>query len=149
MTNSPGPSGPPGFDLEHAIADLRAEQARIQAATDQMTALTGSATSKDRMVTATVDSRGRLTDLKLAGTRYRQLAPSELTTRIVETVRAAQEDAARGASGALAGLLPDGLGMPADGEFDLEAMFDAAITAARAAAGTETETGPEGAGNHG
>jgi hypothetical protein len=135
-------SNPPGFDLEHAIADLRAEQARIQAATDHMTTLTGSATSKDRMVTATVDSRGRLTDLKLAGTRYRQLAPNELTTRIVDTVRAAQEDAARAAAGALGDLLPDGLGMPADGEFDIEAMFEAAVTAARAA----TETTQEGAG---
>jgi|tagenome__1003787_1003787.scaffolds.fasta_scaffold20858230_2 hypothetical protein len=137
------------FDLDHAIADLRAEQARIQAATDHMTALSGSATSKDRMVTATVDSRGRLTDLKLSGTRYRQLAPTELTTRIVDTVRAAQEDAARAASGALAGLLPDGLGVPVDGEFDMEAMFEAAISAARATAATDTETGPEGGGNDG
>jgi DNA-binding protein YbaB len=138
-------SNPQGFDLEHAIADLRAEQARIQAASEHMASLTGSATSKDRMVTATVDSRGRLVDLKLAGTRYRQLAPAELTTRIVETVREAQEDAARTAASELSGLLPDGLGMPAFGEFDLEAMFDAAVTAARATA----ETPQEGADNDG
>jgi DNA-binding protein YbaB len=132
-------SNPSGFDLEHAIADLRAEQARIQAATDHMTSLTGSATSKDRMVTATVDSRGRLVDLTLAGTRYRRLAPAELTTRIVQTVREAQEDAARTTASALTGLLPEGLGLPVDGEFDFEAMFDAAVTAARATAESTQE----------
>jgi DNA-binding protein YbaB len=125
-------SNPPDFDLEHVIADLRAEQARIKAATDQMTKLTGSATSKDRMVTATVDGQGRLVGLKLTGTNYRRLAPAELTARIVDTVRAAQDDAARASASALAGLLPDGLGLPADGEFDLTAMFDAAVSAATA-----------------
>jgi YbaB/EbfC DNA-binding family len=136
-------SNPPSFDLEHAITDLRAEQARIQAATDHMMTLTGSATSKDRMVTATVDSRGRLTDLKLVGTRYRQLAAAELTTRIVETIRAAQEDAARASAAALGGLLPDGLGMPGEGDLDIEAMFEAAVTTARATAKV-TEEGAGG-----
>lgn len=118
------------FDLEHALADLRTEQARIKAATDRMAKLTGSASSKDRVITATVDSQGRLVDLKLKGTNYRRLAPAELTARIVETVRAAQDDAARASAEALAGLLPDGLGLPADGEFDLAAMFDAAVSSA-------------------
>ncbi|GAB2847466.1 hypothetical protein GCM10027176_58850 [Actinoallomurus bryophytorum] len=138
-------SNPQGFDLEHAIADLRAEQARIKEATEHMVSLTGSAMSKDRMITATVDSRGRLVDLKLEGTRYRKLAPAELTTRIVDVVREAQEDAARTAANALSGLLPDGLGMPADGDFDIEAMFDAAVSTARATAEIDTE----GAGSDG
>jgi DNA-binding protein YbaB len=136
-------SNPPDFDLEHAIADLRAEQARIRAATDHMAKLTGSATSKDRMVTATVDGQGRLVGLKLTGTNYRRLAPAELTSRIVDTVRAAQDDAARASASALAGLLPDGLDLPADGEFDLTAMFDAAVSAAAA---EETREGAHGDG---
>ncbi len=139
---------PPEYDLEHAIADLRAEQARIQAASAHMASLTGSATSKDRMVTATVDSQGRLVDLKLAGARYRQLAPAELTSRIVETVRAAQEDASRASADALSGLLPDGLGMPTGDDFDIEAMFDAAVAAARATAPAAAQTTGEGANDH-
>ncbi|MDN3359226.1 YbaB/EbfC family nucleoid-associated protein [Actinomadura sp. DC4] len=138
-------SNPQGFDLEHAIADLRAEQARIKEATEHMASLTGSAMSKDRMITATVDSRGRLVDLTLEGTRYRKLAPAELTKRIVDIVREAQEDAARTAASTLTGLLPDGLGMPVNGDFDMEAMFDAAVTTARATA----ETKREGAGSDG
>jgi DNA-binding protein YbaB len=128
----------PEFNMQNAIAELRAEQAKIQEAGERMNRLTGSASSADRMITATVDSQGRLVDLKLAGGRYRKLAPAELTGRIVETVRAAQENAARQASDAFAGLLPPGLGMPVGGEFDLDAMFDAAVSAALA---TEQTTG--------
>jgi DNA-binding protein YbaB len=132
----------PEFDLNEAITGLRAEQSRIQAATEHMSSITGSAVSKDRMVTATVDSQGRLVDLKLEGTRYRKLSPAELTARIVATVREAQDDAARAAASALSGLLPDGLGMPVDGDFDLEAMFDAAVSAV-----TATENPQDGSDN--
>lgn len=120
----------PEFDLNDAIAELRAEQTRIQAAAEHMSSITGSAVSKDRAVTATVDSRGRLVDLKLAGARYRRLAPAELAAVIVTTVQAAQDDASRGAVTALSGLMPGGLGLPLDGDVDLEAMFDAAVAAA-------------------
>jgi DNA-binding protein YbaB len=134
----------PEFNMQNAIAELRAEQAKIQEAGERMNRLTGSASSADRMITATVDSQGRLVDLKLAGGRYRKLAPAELTGRIVETVRAAQENAARQASDAFAGLLPPGLGMPVGGEFDLDAMFDAAVSAALA-----TEQTMDGANGNG
>jgi hypothetical protein len=142
-------SNPPEYDMGQAIAELRAEQARIRAAGERMTSVTGSATSNDRMVSATVDSRGRLTGLKLTGTRYRQLAPAELCTRIVSTVRAAQEDAAREAAGTLAGLLPPGLGLPVGGDFDLDAMFDAAVSAAMASAADAGGTSQEGADHDG
>jgi DNA-binding protein YbaB len=134
----------PEFNMQNAIAELRAEQAKIQEAGERMNRLTGSASSADRMITATVDSQGRLVDLKLAGGRYRKLAPAELTGRIVETVRAAQENAATQASDAFAGLLPPGLGMPVGGEFDLDAMFDAAVSAALA-----TEQTTDGANGNG
>jgi YbaB/EbfC DNA-binding family len=130
----------PEYDLNKAIVDLRAEQERIQAATEHMSSIIGSAVSKDRVVTATVDNQGRLVDLKLAGTRYRKLAPAELTASIVATVRQAQDDAARATATALSGLLPDGLGMPVGGDLDLEAMFEAAVSEARA-----TRTAQEGA----
>jgi hypothetical protein len=134
----------PEFNLDDAIVDLRAEQARIQAATEHMSSISGSAVSKDRVVTATVDSQGRLVDLKLTGTRYRKLAPAELTASIVATVRQAQDDAARAAAAALSGLLPEGLGLPVGGELDLDAMFDAAVNAARA-----TQNSQEGADDNG
>jgi DNA-binding protein YbaB len=120
----------PEYDLDAAITDLRAEQVRIQAATERMSSITGSAVSKDRAVTATVDSQGRLVDLKLAGERYRRLPPAELAASIVATVRQAQDDALRATTTTLSELMPDGLGLPVGGDLDLEAMFDAAVAAA-------------------
>jgi DNA-binding protein YbaB len=140
---------PREYDMQNAIAELRAEQARIRDAGKQMMSVTGTSTSRDKMVTATVDSRGRLVDLKLKGTRYRQLAPAELTARVVETVRAAQEDAARESASRLAGLLPAGLGLPVDGEFDLDAMFDSAVAVATAPpAGQKASCAEGGADGH-
>jgi DNA-binding protein YbaB len=118
---------PDKWDAQAAIADLRAEHTRIQEVTDRMKSVTGSASSKDRMVTATVDGQGRLVDLTLAGNRYRQLAPGELASRIVATIRSAQDDAVRTTTGLLNEVLPPGLGLPVGGDLDLDAMFDAAV----------------------
>jgi len=119
--------------LDEALAKLQVQRTRIQAASDQLAKATAAATSKDRAIEATVDNQGRLSALKLNGTGYRKLAPAELAARIVETVRSAQDAAARQAADALAGLLPDGLGLGpsvrSDGGWDIDAMFEAAARA--------------------
>jgi len=121
--------------LDAALANLRVQQTRIQAASEQLAKATATATSKDRAIEATVDSQGRLTALKLNGTGYRKLAPAELTARIVDTVRSAQDAAARQAADALTGLLPTDLGGglgpggSSDGGWDIDAMFEAAARA--------------------
>lgn len=130
-------------DLAAALEELREHQARIREASDQMMKVTGSSKSADRIVTATVDARGRLVDLKLSGTRYRKMAPAELCARIVEAVQAAQDQAAEEASRMLNGLLPAGLGMPAVGEeLDLDAIFEAAVSAAAGPMFTGDTTSP-------
>jgi DNA-binding protein YbaB len=134
--------------METALADLRAKRTRIQAASEQLAKTTGTATSKDRSVEAVVDNQGKLTSLKLKGTGYRKLAPAELSARIVETVRAAQDAAARQASESLAGLMPTGLGFglgpaapAADGTWDIDAMFDAAARAVQEPLFADNRTG--------
>ena len=123
--------------LDAALADLRAQQARIQAASEELNNATASTTSKDRSIEVVVDSRGRVAALKLKGTGYRKLAPAELADRIIDTIRSAQDAAARRATDTLAGLLPTGLGsgfgdgVSPDGTFDLKAVFDAAARTIR------------------
>ena len=123
-------SQPAGDEMEAALASLRAQQERIQQAHGQIKAIFGTSTSKDRMVSATVDARGRLTDLRIAGSRYRQMAPAELSDRIVETVRSAQDQAAREALSMFSGLAPSGMLSVLNGGFDFESMFDAAVETA-------------------
>ena len=112
--------------MENALVDLRAQQEAIQQLGDRMKGAAASATSVDRLVTATVDSQGRLTDLKLDGARYRRMAPKELTQRILETVRSAQEMAHKEAMAMFADLVPANLKPLLSGDLDLGEMFDAA-----------------------
>ena len=81
--------------LNTILADMRTQQARIQAASERLGNATASATSKDRAIEAVVDNRGRVTALKLKGTGYRRLPPAELADRIADTIRSAQEAVAR------------------------------------------------------
>ncbi len=121
--------------LNTILADMRTQQARIQAASERLGNATASATSKDRAIEAVVDNRGRVTALKLKGTGYRKLPPAELADRIADTIRSAQEAVARQTLDAMAGLLPTGLGldfsegMSPDATPDLTAMFDRATRA--------------------
>jgi len=134
--------------METALTDLRAQQTRIQAASEQLAKTAGTAQSKDRSVEAVVDNQGKLTSLKLNGTGYRKLAPAELAARIVETVRAAQDAACRQAFASLAGLMPAGFDAPfgpaapaADGSWDIDAMFAAAARAVQEPLFTDNANG--------
>jgi hypothetical protein len=123
--------------LDAALANLRVQQTRIRAATEELAKATATAASNDHAIEATVDSQGKLTAIKLKGAGYRKLAPAELAARIVDTVRSAQDAAARRATDALTGLLPTDLGLgiaptlSPDGSWDIDGMFEAAARVAQ------------------
>ena len=119
--------------MESALAELRAQQDKINKFTAAMAERTTEVTSKNRMVAAKVDSQGKLVELSLKGNRYRQMAPAELSALIVETVARAQERAAKETMEAAAALIPEGLGFDGGplGGRDLDAMFDAAMRLAQ------------------
>ena len=118
-------------EMESALAELRAQQARIRELHDRIENQCTTMRSKDRMITATVDNSNRLIELELSGSRYRSLAPAELAARIVETVRSAQDAAASTVKDVLTELIPGGfgpgLGALVNGDFDLDRMFDEAV----------------------
>jgi DNA-binding protein YbaB len=58
----------------------------------KVSTLTGTATSKDGMVTATVGPRGTLTELTFHARAFRRLSPTELAEAVVATVREATDD---------------------------------------------------------
>ncbi|PFG98344.1 intein [Saccharopolyspora erythraea NRRL 2338] len=123
-------------DMEAALEELRAQQKRIKEAKEQAEKETTSFRTKDRMITATVDHKQRLTELKLSGSRYRSMAPDELASRIVEAVQSAQDEAAKKSTDAFAKLQPTAsgfqLGDMFNGNFDLDRMFDEAVRMAEA-----------------
>ena len=115
--------------LESALAELRGQQGKIRDFGAAMAARTTAVTSKNRMVSATVNSSGRLVELTFKGNRYRNLPPAELSALVVETVTKAQQTSSREAVTAAAELMPDGFGFPglSGGDVDLDSMFDAAV----------------------
>ncbi|RPK33290.1 YbaB/EbfC family nucleoid-associated protein [Streptomyces sp. ADI93-02] len=78
------------LDEVQSQMDEALEQAgQAQAALSEISA---TATSKDHLVTATVDARGTLTELKFNSSRFRSMAPTELAALLTETIGKAQED---------------------------------------------------------
>lgn len=61
--------------------------------TRQAREVTGSATSSDGLITATVDARGQLVQLDIDPRIYRRPDSRELADSIVETIKAAADDA--------------------------------------------------------
>ena len=121
-------SEPLRYDAENALAELRAQQAKIKQAGHALATAETTASAKDKTIEATVNSQGRLIGLKFRGDRYRDLAPAELATKVVEVVRQAQTEASAAATAAFAGLLPGILpDLSADDGFDFDAMFDEAV----------------------
>ena len=117
-----------GNEMTEAMRELRDKQGEIASALGKMHEATATATSKDRMLQATVDGQGRLTELAFNGKRWREMAPKELGAKIVEVVADAQRQAAAATGELMTGLVPG-----ADLEQlrsvgpDLEAMIDSAI----------------------
>ncbi|MGW5648788.1 YbaB/EbfC family nucleoid-associated protein [Saccharopolyspora sp. NPDC003752] len=130
-------SSPLFNEMETALQELRAQQDRIREATEQAEKETTTATSKDRMISATVDHRQRLVGLKFTGTRYRNMAPAELASRITEVVLQAQEEATGKSMAVFTQFMPSGFGGGLtdvlNGEIDLDRMFDDAVREAEAA----------------
>ncbi|HVQ90074.1 MAG TPA: YbaB/EbfC family nucleoid-associated protein [Mycobacteriales bacterium] len=100
-------------DLAAELHDLQAEyqQTRQRLATmqDGWAGNTATARAKGRQVSATVDGRGRLTEVRFHGQGYRSMPAAELGTLVVETVNRAHADVQRQLWASAAGYLPTGV----------------------------------------
>ncbi|TPW76681.1 YbaB/EbfC family nucleoid-associated protein [Schumannella sp. 10F1B-5-1] len=109
-----------GDEIEQMMAEVRQTHADLAERAAEVDALTATATSKDRVLSATVDARGVLTDLKITGQSWRELAPKELSSKIVAIVAQAQQEVQERGRALLADGAPDGLdpmaGMPSADE---------------------------------
>ncbi len=76
--------------LQSAMAELAEHTERIQEVQKELGRARASATSKDRMVTATVSAHGEITDLKFHTEDYRSMPPAQLGAVLMATVNAAR-----------------------------------------------------------
>lgn len=96
-------------DIEAVLADARAQQDRLAEISKKMRELTVTATSKDRVYSATVDSEGTLTDLKINGQAWRDQSAKEVGSKIVAVVDQAQRELRELSEALLAPYTPEGV----------------------------------------
>ncbi|MEV8095067.1 YbaB/EbfC family nucleoid-associated protein [Kitasatospora sp. NPDC085879] len=78
--------------IEQAMATMAEQHSRMAAAAKELEAATASATSKDRLVTATVGAQGQVVSLVFHTDAYRTMAPTELGAAITEVLNTARAD---------------------------------------------------------
>jgi DNA-binding protein YbaB len=100
---------------------------RAGQAQEALTAVSGTATSKDRLVSATVDARGAVTELKFHTTRYRAMAPTELSALLLDTIAKAQQEVSARLEEVLGPIGPEDLEIDdvTSGRADLADMLEA------------------------
>lgn len=96
-------------DIAEMLKNLQEQRERLTEAAREMREVTANATTKDRMIKATVDSRGRLTELTFTGNRWRDLAPKEFASKVVDVITRAQDKANKTVTGLAAGVAPEGI----------------------------------------
>jgi DNA-binding protein YbaB len=94
--------------VEDLLADYRRSRQQLASVQRELAAITGSATSVDGTVTATVGAQGALTRLVIADNAYRAHRPAQLAELIVKTTAAAAAKAAEDTYRTLAPALPAG-----------------------------------------
>jgi DNA-binding protein YbaB len=95
--------------LRNMMSDLRKATSQLPELQQRMLAVTGTAWSPDGMIKAVVGPRGHLLDLDIDPRVLRQPNSKALSASIVQTVRAAVEDAGRQSNDLLSGTLPGDL----------------------------------------
>src|SRR4051812_12549200 len=121
-----------GFEsiLNEAMAELEKQRASLTRLHAGMEEVTGSARSKRRQVSVSVDARGDITELKFHGTAYRSLSPAELADIIVETIREAKQSAQSTLAESLRDVLPADAEVAeiVSGRYDWGTAFGDALT---------------------
>jgi DNA-binding protein YbaB len=94
--------------LNEAMAAIHKQRDDLMRQQQSLNEITATVRSKRRQISATVDARGELVDLKFHGQTHKNMSPEELGALIVETVRQARHDAQTQMWESVADTLPEG-----------------------------------------
>jgi DNA-binding protein YbaB len=92
--------------LNQLLAQLAEGQEKLKQAREMLEARRATVTSKDHMLSVTVNMRGEVTELKFHTTKYRSMAPAQLATVITQVLADARAQAADFAAATLQPLAP-------------------------------------------
>jgi DNA-binding protein YbaB len=107
------------------MAELQRTRQRLTALRSEMAEASTTVSSKDKMISVTVDGRGAVTGITFQTAKWRRMAPAELGAALVSTIAAARQEAMERAADKYQPVFP--AGMPArqllSGRLDLDKMF--------------------------
>lgn len=126
-------SAPHQNHVEEALEELRRQRERLAKARRDMTDRATSVSSKDRMVSVTVDGRGAITQISFGSTKFRRMAPAELGAVLVDTINAARQAALNEVAEKFQPMFPDSLKVKnlLSGKLDIDQMFADAMRLAK------------------
>jgi DNA-binding protein YbaB len=93
-------------EVAQLLADYRRSREQLASVHQALQSITESASSPDGLITASVDSAGTLSGLRIADDAYRSYRPAELADAVLRATRSAAVRAGERARQALAPVLP-------------------------------------------
>ena len=116
-----------GYDLiRQAAADLDRKQQRLREIRAELAGTATKVSSVDNTVVVELDAAGELTSIKFNSQKFRRMAPAELGSVLVDTIKRARAQSRERLINAYQDLLPAGLRELVSGATSTDEMFDRA-----------------------
>ena len=122
-------SAQPHESFEEAVNELRRSQERLRSLRKEMQSKATKVTSKDGMITITLDGKSEITSIVFNTAKFRRMAPAELGAALVETINRARNEGRARVIDAYKSMFPTGMDLDAimTGKFSVDKMFDDAV----------------------
>jgi DNA-binding protein YbaB len=117
------------FNFTDAVAELRRQQAQLQDVSSKLQESKTTFRSKDGAITVGLDGSGEITSISFNTTKFRRMAPAELGSALVETIRQARAQSRERVLSAYRSFIPAGVGLDdlLSGKRDFSGAFDDAV----------------------
>jgi DNA-binding protein YbaB len=130
--------------FEKAMAELAQTQERLRETRAQLAAKPTKVTSKDGMITMTLDGGGEVTEIKFNTAKFRRMAPAELGAALVDAFSRARAEGRARMIEAYRPFLPAGLDPDQilAGKINVDGMFASARERSEQVFAAAQATGP-------
>ena len=114
--------------FDDTMAELFRTQESLQSVRTRLREKPTKITSKDGMITVTLDERGDVTSIAFNTAKFRRMAPAELGAALVEVISRARVEGRSRVISAYRAFLPEGMDLEKimSGKLDIESMLTAA-----------------------
>jgi DNA-binding protein YbaB len=114
--------------FDDTMAELQRTQERLQSVRTRLRKKPTKITSKDGMITVTLDERGEVTSIAFNTAKFRRMAPAELGAALVQVISQARAEGRSQVISAYRPFLPEGMDLEKimSGKLSMDGMLAAA-----------------------